>query len=521
MSYLALYRKFRPGRFEDVKGQDHIVTTLKNQLRSGRIGHAYLFCGTRGTGKTTIARILAKAVNCENPVDGCPCGVCETCRSIEAQNSLNVIEIDAASNNSVENVREIVEEVKYSPQQGRYKVYIIDEVHMLSVQAFNALLKTLEEPPAYVIFILATTEVHKLPITILSRCQRYDFKRISASVMTERLKELTAAEGIEAEEKALAYIARVADGSFRDALSLLDQCIAFLYGQTVTYEKVLDVLGTVDVEVFIKLFRLIMKQDVGEVIKLVGEIVESGRELSQFVTDLIWYLRNLLLLKTADVPEDVLDVSSERMQIMVHESEAADEETLIRYIKVLSELTNQIRYSTQKRILLEVALIKLCVPSTESDTASLAQRVAFLEDSLEKALKGGAFEVEIPQKSEDVPKITQEEKDSFVEALPEDMKEVVANWARISAGFSQLKQSILTGATPTIADDNSLVLYVPTATDITCLKNDNFEEEVMEAVKKSIGKTIKVRLECKAPDQVKKDRIIDITKLTILQIEKT
>ena len=246
MSYTALYRKFRPVCFEDVKGQEHIVTTLQNQIKAERVGHAYLFCGTRGTGKTTIAKIFAKAVNCEQPVEGSPCGECASCRSIAAGASMNVIEIDAASNNGVDNIREIVEEVSYSPAEGRYKVYIIDEVHMLSIGAFNALLKTLEEPPSYAIFILATTEVHKIPITILSRCQRYDFRRITVDTISSRLRELMDAEQIPVEEKALRYVAKTADGSMRDALSLLDQCIAFHFGQELTYDKVLDVLGAVD-----------------------------------------------------------------------------------------------------------------------------------------------------------------------------------------------------------------------------------------------------------------------------------
>ncbi|MBO4511088.1 MAG: DNA polymerase III subunit gamma/tau, partial [Lachnospiraceae bacterium] len=224
MSYLALYRKYRPQTFDEVRGQDHIVTTLKNQMKTGRIGHAYLFCGTRGTGKTSVAKLFAKAVNCENPVDGSPCGKCAVCRSIDSLVSMNVTELDAASNNSVDNIRDIIDSSRYSPTEGRYKVYIIDEVHMLSTSAFNALLKTLEEPPEYVIFILATTEVHKIPITILSRCQRYDFKRITTDVIAGCLADLMKSEGIAAEEKALKFIARAADGSMRDAESLLDQC---------------------------------------------------------------------------------------------------------------------------------------------------------------------------------------------------------------------------------------------------------------------------------------------------------
>ena len=231
MAYQALYRKWRPSNFDEVRGQDHIVTTLKNQIEMNRIGHAYLFCGTRGTGKTSIAKIFAKAVNCEHPVNGSPCNECAMCRAVNEQRSMNVIEIDAASNNGVDNIREIREEVAYSPSEGKYKVYIIDEVHMLSIGAFNALLKTLEEPPSYVIFILATTEAHKIPITILSRCQRYDFRRISTGTIAGRLRELADAEGIDAEDAALAYVARMADGSMRDALSLLDQCNAFYIGQ--------------------------------------------------------------------------------------------------------------------------------------------------------------------------------------------------------------------------------------------------------------------------------------------------
>ena len=240
MSYTALYRKFRPDSFQDVKGQDAIVRTLKNQIRAQRIGHAYLFCGTRGTGKTTVAKILAKAVNCEHPIDGNPCNECETCKAIAAGNSMNVIEIDAASNNGVDNIREIREEVAYSPTSGKYKVYIIDEVHMLSIGAFNALLKTLEEPPSYVIFILATTEAHKIPITILSRCQRYDFKRIARTTIVDRLRELMDEEQVEVEDKALRYIAKKGDGSMRDALSLLDQCIAFYLGEKLIHSSLAD-----------------------------------------------------------------------------------------------------------------------------------------------------------------------------------------------------------------------------------------------------------------------------------------
>ena len=297
MSYTALYRKFRPSTFDQVKGQDHIVQTLKNQINANRIGHAYLFCGTRGTGKTSVAKIFAKAVNCEHPVDGSPCNECETCRGITNGSAMNVIEIDAASNNGVDNIRQIRDEIQYSPSSGKYTVYIIDEVHMLSIGAFNALLKTLEEPPAYVIFILATTEPHKIPITILSRCQRYDFKRISIDTIAARLSELMEKESIEVEDKAIRYVAKAADGSMRDALSLLDQCIAFYLGQKLTYDNVLDVLGAVDNEIFSRLTRSVIDSDVTTSLNILDEIIMQGREPGQFVNDFIWYLRNQMMTK--------------------------------------------------------------------------------------------------------------------------------------------------------------------------------------------------------------------------------
>ena len=302
MSYTALYRKFRPSTFDQVKGQDHIVQTLKNQINANRIGHAYLFCGTRGTGKTSVAKIFAKAVNCEHPVDGSPCNECETCRGITNGSAMNVIEIDAASNNGVDNIRQIRDEIQYSPSSGKYTVYIIDEVHMLSIGAFNALLKTLEEPPAYVIFILATTEPHKIPITILSRCQRYDFKRISIDTIAARLSELMEKESIEVEDKAIRYVAKAADGSMRDALSLLDQCIAFYLGQKLTYDNVLDVLGAVDNEIFSRLTRSVIDSDVTTSLNILEEIIwllylSVKKEQAKLKNLSLLLMRQLLLLQ--------------------------------------------------------------------------------------------------------------------------------------------------------------------------------------------------------------------------------
>lgn len=392
MSYQALYRKWRPGNFEDVKGQGHIVTTLKNQINADRIGHAYLFCGTRGTGKTSVAKIFAKAVNCEHPVNGSPCGECPTCKAIAAGTSMNVIEIDAASNNGVDNIREIRDEVQYSPTEGKYKVYIIDEVHMLSTGAFNALLKTLEEPPSYVIFILATTEVAKIPVTIMSRCQRYDFHRISIETIADRLSELMKAENIVVEDKAIRYVAKAADGSMRDALSLLDQCIAFHLGEELKYDDVLDVLGAVDIAIFSNMYKTIRENDVARCMNLMEDIIMQGRDLSQFVTDFIWYLRNLLLIKTTrdtDKIEDVIEVSKDNIADMMEDAKEADVDTLMRHIRVLSELSNDMKTSTQKRVKAEVTFIKLMRPSMEkpADMTELTGRINTLETQLGDAMQ--------------------------------------------------------------------------------------------------------------------------------------
>lgn len=299
---------------------------------------------------------------------------------------MNVVEIDAASNNGVENIREIREQVQYPPTDGTYRVYIIDEVHMLSTGAFNALLKTLEEPPSYVIFILATTEVHKIPITVLSRCQRYDFKRITIDTIAARLTELTTSEQIEVEEKALRYIAKAADGSMRDALSLLDQCVAFHYNTTLTYDNVLEVLGAVDAGVFSELLRAIVEKETTKCIYKLEEMVIQGRELGQFVTDFIWYLRNLLLLKTAEDAEQILEMSEDNLKQLREEAQLIDGETLMRYIRIFSELSNQLRYTTQKRVLIELAIIKLTKPQMEANLDSILQRLNELEDRVEDGM---------------------------------------------------------------------------------------------------------------------------------------
>lgn len=515
MSYTSLYRKFRPGTFADVKGQDHIVATLKNQLKAKRIGHAYLFTGTRGTGKTTVAKIFARMVNCENPGEDGPCGECRICRAIAAGASMNVIEIDAASNNGVDNIREIVEEVSYSPAEGNYKVYIIDEVHMLSMGAFNALLKTLEEPPSYVIFILATTEVHKLPVTILSRCQRYDFKRISIDTIAARLRDVTKTEGAKVEEKALRYIARAADGSMRDALSLLDQCIAFHLGRDLSYDNVLDVLGAVDTEVFSRLLGCVLDRDVLGCIRLLDEIVMQGRELSQFVSDFTWYLRNLMLVQASDRLEDVIDMSADNLKRLKEEAARTDMDQIVRFIRIFSELSGQIRYASQKRILVEIALIKLCKPEMETSQEAVLDRIRQVEDQL----AGGLVSVAAVQ--EPGPKQESRPKPELPRAIPEDVRQIVAKWPSIAGSAMNPMKTYLKSARLSLGGDNRLtvVLEDGMASDYFQQHPENVEQ-LESLLADFAGKKIQVDIRAVSGRQEFEQSYVDLSQVIRMEIEE-
>jgi DNA polymerase-3 subunit gamma/tau len=458
MSYQALYRKWRPDHFDDLVGQDHIVRTLTNQVMANRTSHAYLFCGTRGTGKTSTAKIFARAVNCENPIQGSPCNTCEICQHMLNHQNLNVIEIDAASNNGVDNIREIREEVRYTPTEGKYKVYIIDEVHMLSAGAFNALLKTLEEPPSHVKFILATTEPHKIPATILSRCQRYDFKRISTDVIATTLAHYLEEEEIEADTNAVRYISKVADGSMRDGLSVLDQCIAFYLGETITLDKVLEVLGAVDTDVFYELTQSIITRNTKIAMELIEKIVMQGRDLSQFLLDEIIYLRNLLLVNAISEPSSLLDVSTDVYEVLLKQSKDVDESTIIHLIKSFSDLDAQIKYMSGKRTLIEIEMIKLCQPALNTDNDAMLSRL----NQIEQQIHSGMLQVERfeqthePRAEEEVK--TSPKKEINTDAFPDDIKKAIKDWPKVIMNSSGLIKAALKESLPFYMDDDKLTI---------------------------------------------------------------
>lgn len=521
MSYTALYRKFRPSEYDDVKGQEHIVQTLKNQVKADRIGHAYLFCGTRGTGKTTIAKIFAKAVNCENPVDGGPCGECKICKAIASDVSMNVIEIDAASNNSVENIRDIIEQVSYSPTEGRYKVYIIDEVHMLSNSAFNALLKTLEEPPSYVIFILATTEKHKIPITVLSRCQQYDFHRISIDTIKNRMKELIDAENAKVTDDALSYIARAADGSMRDALSLLDQCMAFYMNQEVVLENVLEVLGAVDHDVFTRMLRAIEERKVDDALQIIHEVVMQGRDLSQFIVDFTWYMRNLLLIKNADQMEDVLDMSPDTVKELKEVSMDLSSAKIIRYIRILSELSGSLKYSNQKRILVEVAVIKLCRPQMEQNMDAIIDRLNQIEETLvnghpvSSIEKAGEAAVEKAMAEAPRPTLKRAE---LPKAVPDDIKKIVSNFRSIISEVpSGLAMQYLRAAKLNLAGDKLQIVFSDELGYMYYKDEDNLRS-LMDLIAERSGKDTEVEIAYNDTNRPYEESFVDLEKIINMEL---
>ncbi|MDL2217043.1 DNA polymerase III subunit gamma/tau [Christensenellaceae bacterium OttesenSCG-928-M15] len=412
MSYQALYRKYRPQRFSDVVGQEHITTILKNQIQNAHASHAYLFCGSRGTGKTSTAKIFARALNCLSPVDGDACGHCEACRSMEDGNTVDVIEIDAASNNGVDDVRSLIEQARFTPLSLKYKVYIIDEVHMLTGAASNALLKTLEEPPGHVVFLLATTEPQKILATVISRCQRYDFRRLSVDDIAGNVRSVVEKAGGHIDEEGLNVIARAADGGMRDALSLADQCLAFC-GDHVSLKDVYDVLGSMDLEFLFDMAEALIASDAAAALRKLDGVVRSGRDLGVFAQDVTAHIRALLLAQTCGDCRDLLDCTKETMERYIRQAKGAAQERLIRALELLTEAQNKMKWLGRPRVLLETVLVRICRPEDEQDLMALMDRVGRLEQRLEE----GTFAAPHAAEDEDTDVPVQED------APPWDMEE--------------------------------------------------------------------------------------------------
>ena len=382
--YQVLYRKYRPRVFADVYGQDHVTSTLKNEIKEGRISHAYLFTGSRGTGKTTCAKILAKAVNCPNAVDGEPCNACEICKGLDSGTIYDVVEIDAASNNGVDNIRDLREEVNYTPTRGKYRVYIIDEVHMLSTGAFNALLKTLEEPPAHVIFILATTEVHKLPATILSRCQRFDFKRIQPETMAVRLQQVAGLEGMELAPDAATLIARIADGALRDGLSILDQCAG--RSKQITAQLVSEVAGLAGREALYRLSDAVLARDSSAAVEELAQLHENSYDMERLCVEMINHFRNFMMVKTVKKSRELIICTDDEYK---HIEESAGQFTLAQILRGLDLFQStlvKIKGGATPRIEMEMAFIRLCEPKLETDPDAINQRLSALERAVQNGV---------------------------------------------------------------------------------------------------------------------------------------
>lgn len=433
----ALYRVYRPKTFGDVVGQEHIVKTLKNQIKNNNIGHAYLFSGTRGTGKTSTAKIFARAVNCLNPINEEPCNECEICIDTLNDNIMDIVEIDAASNNSVDDIRELRESVKYTPSKAKYKVYIIDEVHMLSQGAFNALLKTLEEPPSYVIFILATTEPHKIPATILSRCQRFDFKRVSSKDIASRMSYICKKENIEAEEKALSLIARNSQGALRDALSILDQCMSF-GNEKIEYNDVIELLGTVNIDELFELSQSIIDENTKKSLEILNEFIIWGKDIRNLINDLIDHFRNLMVCKVSKDLDEIISLPEESIERLKEQSQNVNINDLIRILNILSETQDSMKSSSNTRILAEVTIMKIAQPMFDESKEALIKRIENLEEKIESGnIKVSTVQIE---QSKDVKsqiiednKVEENKEDvAYEEVKSEDVRLVESSWKKIT-----------------------------------------------------------------------------------------
>ena len=401
MAYLALYRKYRPTTFDNLIGQDHIVKTLTNQIESGRLGHAYLFTGTRGTGKTSAAKIFAKAINCQSPVNGSPCGKCDCCVALSDSSNIDVVEIDAASNNGVNEIRDLREMVQYPPVSCKYKVYIIDEVHMLTGAAFNALLKTLEEPPKHVVFILATTEVHKIPATILSRCMRFDFRLISNEMIAKLISDIYDEQGKKYEKEAVFAIAKAGEGSIRDALSIADTAISYGSGK-LTYDDVTEILGSSNGELIFSFVSSVLKGNTGEVLSVIDKLSGLGKSMGVLIKDVTSAVRDLLVVKTCADANKILSLPQEKFAQLNNIASSTNEERLLRVLDVFSDAEMSLKYTNHPRVFFETASIKATRPENDYDIDALMARIKTLEDKIKNGI--------VATVKEEKPQVVQQEK---------------------------------------------------------------------------------------------------------------
>ncbi|MBQ7117272.1 MAG: DNA polymerase III subunit gamma/tau [Clostridia bacterium] len=525
--YQVLYRKYRPKVFSDVVGQEHITTTLAKEIETGKLSHAYLFTGSRGTGKTTCAKILSKAVNCLHPVDGNPCNECEVCQGIESGAILDIAEIDAASNNGVDNIRDIREEINFTPASCKYRVYIIDEVHMLSIGAFNALLKTLEEPPAHVKFILATTEVHKLPVTILSRCQRFDFRRVTPEAMAERMNYIASQEGFTVTEEALSLIARIADGGMRDALSLLDQCTG--HGDTIDADLVCSVAGMTGKDHLFSLASAVNGKDSAKALELISDLHGKSCDMERLCSDMINHFRNLMIVKTVRSAESLLVCTADELQQYKDQSGKFTLENILYCISLLQEAMANIKKGVNRRTEMEMTFIKLSTPSLTADSENLLRRIAELENKMrggtfvssaadlapqaeakaepkQEAAEAPTASVQLSSPPQETPDVSDEPEHSAEEELP---------WAEVMQELTKLNMplwGVLNGSSAVIQGDFVLIKS-DNPTLSAFIKTGTNARDVKAAIKNITGRAYRLGLynasaqQSSAPAQPKKDSL--------------
>lgn len=522
--YKALYRKWRPMTFDDVVSQPHITTTLKNQLANDKTAHAYLFTGTRGTGKTTCARIFAKAINCLNPVDGEPCLECDVCRDADEGRLSDIIEIDAASNNGVDDIRDIREKAMHSPELCKYRVYIIDEVHMLSTNAFNALLKIMEEPPPYIKFILATTEVHKIPATILSRCQRYDFRRIKTEDIVSRIKLISEKEEINLDDKAAELIAKVADGGMRDALSLLDQCVA--YSNDVTLETVSFAAGIAGRDYLFNLLSCIIKENASDAITIIDKLYSMSKDMQRLCEELLSQMRNLMLVKTVPEKTDLLACLPDEIEKLNEMSKEISLDSILKKLTIIGDCNEKLTHSISKRTELEMCLIRLCTPSANapvssagtphSDTTQLINRIVSLEAALSQGVKPTTQNTVSkpavkPTASRVMPSPSPAEPVVDMSKLRPDMLKVLDCWPEILADFNNINPAVSGSLKNSQAFyyENLLLIIVENEFFIKLFKNKENAQSLGAVIKSHTGKTFAIRAKCGNKKQKSDDNAVN------------